>query len=252
MRTEIGVAARPHQADGFSYLTFQPLENKELIHLFVNKPENSRKPNQAADSNVIPTILRSLDFPSRTLVSLKQVHKNRAVVLESKGETKLLHNPLEGDALFTNRKDLYLTIRVADCLPLYVYDSRSNVIGLIHAGWRGAFLGIVKNALETAKLVLDLDPSVCLFLLGPCIQSCCYQIPAELAILFPSETVQKRDGKYYLDLCELNKTQLLEKGAKPQNIYFVKDCTFCNPDIYYSYRRTGNKIERMYAVFGLR
>lgn len=41
------------------------------------------------------------------------------------------------DALVTDRSDLVLTVRTADCVPLFLVDSVRNVAAAVHAGWRG-------------------------------------------------------------------------------------------------------------------
>ena len=233
-------------------LKFAPLENERLIHFFLSKPNHSGFRTENTHPEIISAALQALSLPIRPVISLQQVHGNRTLILDRKSHPTRSSLPATADALFTNRNDVYLTVRVADCLPIYLYDSANQIIGLIHAGWRGTLLGITKRVLQAAQAKLGLNPAACSALLGPCIKSCCYQISAEVALLFSTNSISCRGQKHYLDLCKVNKEQLLKMGVEEKNIHQVPDCTFCKSDLYYSYRRSQNKNERMYAVLGLR
>jgi len=233
-------------------LKFAPLINQNIIHFFLAKPNQSGFKTGKTHPEVIDTALQTLKLPIRPVISLQQVHGNRTLILDRKSSPSSLNLPATADALFTNRNDLYLTVRVADCLPIYVYDRDNRIVGLIHAGWRGTLLEIARRALSAAQEKLGLNPASCSVLLGPCIKSCCYQVSAEVALLFSFNSIYNRSLKHYLDLCNVNQDQLSEMGVEEQNIFRVPYCTCCNANLYYSYRRSKNKAERMYAVLGLR
>ena len=36
-------------------------------------------------------------------------------------------------------KGFALGVVTADCVPIIVYDTKNEIIGCIHAGWKGAF-----------------------------------------------------------------------------------------------------------------
>jgi hypothetical protein len=233
-------------------LKFGPFVNDNIIHFFLAKPNHSEFKTGKTHLEVVNGALRALSLPIRPVISLQQVHGNRTLILDRKSHPTRSSLPATADALFTSRNDLYLTVRVADCLPIYVYDADNQIVGLIHAGWRGTLLGIAQRALQAAQAELGLNPAACAVLLGPCIKSCCYQISAEVALLFSTNSISCQGQKHYLDLCKVNKEQLLKMGVEEKNIHQVPDCTFCKSDLYYSYRRSQNKNERMYAVLGLR
>ena len=233
-------------------LTFTPLNSRSLFHLFLGKSHESGGAKNQNHQTLVNEAIHSLGFPARTVVSLKQVHGNHTLILENQASFASSSTQTEADAVLTNRKDLYLTVRVADCLPIYLYDSANQVVGLIHAGWRGTLLEIAKRALSQARMRLGLNPADCDIFFGPCIKACCYEISPEVAVLFPQNSVQVRDNRFYLDLCQENHRQLIEAGIDPDKIHMADQCTCCNPEFYYSYRRTKDKSERMYAVLGLR
>ncbi len=224
----------------------------DLCHLFLSKPVKPDSPNIRSHTGIVTEVLDRLGFPRRPVLSLKQTHSNRAVILNTEHKFDASNFQPEADAVFTNRRDIYLTVRVADCLPIYIFDSDKQVIGLIHAGWRSTLLEIARKSLQLAQEELGLNPQSCTVLLGPCVGSCCYEVSAEVGVLFSKNSTARREGKVFLDLCEENQQQFMEAGINPTKIQVIEQCTCCNAELFYSYRRSKNKHERMYAVLGLK
>ena len=46
------------------------------------------------------------------------------------------------------KKKLILGILTADCAPVFIYDKELKLISAIHAGWKGAYKGIVKRVVK--------------------------------------------------------------------------------------------------------
>ena len=59
------------------------------------------------------------------------------------------------DGIITNQRDLVLSIQVSDCIPIFISDVNSGVIGLIHAGWRGIAANIIENGTSCPGTPLD-------------------------------------------------------------------------------------------------
>jgi len=147
-----------------------------------------------------------------------------------------LTNPADG--VFTDDKKYLLTIRTADCFPVLLSDG--NIVGAIHAGWRGAFLGIIKNYFIAAK---NFNRGQCKVVIGPGINQCCFEVSAEVAILFDKKYRHKRNSKFYVDIKGFILDELKCFGVN--YIVVNGDCTACNIDKYYSYRREGSKVKEM-------
>ena len=75
------------------------------------------------------------------IFTLKQIHSNKVFYVNSNNFKK----DLEGDGLFTDEKGLGIGVKVADCLPLYIFDKKLKVIGIAHAGWRSTLAQIVQS-----------------------------------------------------------------------------------------------------------
>jgi len=164
--------------------------------------------------------------------------------------------PKIADAVVTNRKGIMVGVQVADCVPLLLYDRRLHIVGAVHAGWRGTAAGILKNTIKTVMDRFYSSPSDIVIAIGPSIKQCSYAVDHEVV-----RAVQNATGpgdyfigsadKYYLDLPEANKYQALSIGIPEKNIWLSEDCTFCNPDIYYSYRFARGTTGRQGAFIGL-
>ena len=43
----------------------------------------------------------------------------------------------------------------ADCVPILLFDYQNNIIGCIHAGWKGALNGIIENTIKKIKKIIQ-------------------------------------------------------------------------------------------------
>ncbi len=175
------------------------------------------------------------------VVYCQQVHGNRVVeIKKAGGKVKPVC-----DGLVTKQIGITLVVQTADCIPIFFVEEELNIIGVIHAGWRGTLASI---AVETLKLIHNLggNPKSTKVHLGPHINKCCYGVSADLANkfekFFGNETTSYIAGKYYLDLGLVTRIQLMQNKVKPENITSSQQCTFCDNSLF-SYRRSKiNKI----------
>ena len=73
------------------------------------------------------------------------------------------------DGMVTDKKNIILAIRTADCAPIIFYDKQQHIIGAAHAGWRGALRGIIENTLDL-MLSLGAQKQTIAAAIGPCLQ----------------------------------------------------------------------------------
>ncbi len=181
---------------------------------------------------------------SKNLVVPKQVHGNKVQFCKISGE---LANT---DAIISNSENVVLSIQVADCIPLFILEKNSNMFGLVHAGWRGTAKGIVSKTINEINKYGRSQKDI-MALIGPSIKQCCFEIGPEVADEFSNDyLVQGSDDRSFLDLQGVVKNQLMNAGIKDENIIDLDECTCCQPDKYYSYRRDGNRAGRMIAICG--
>ncbi len=177
------------------------------------------------------------------MFSAKQIHSD---TVEAVTESDL-GRKFECDGFVTNEKGLLLTVKVADCVPILLYDE-VGIIGAVHAGWRGTVSGIAVNAV---KKMIDLGASAenIKAAIGPCIHPCCYEVDVPFVnsvkeAKYGSEllryiTPSDKKDKFYADLPSMNIHLLLSVGVK--NINVCKNCTSCHSDIFFSHRASHGK-----------
>lgn len=159
------------------------------------------------------------------------------------------------DGLVTDEKNLFLTITVADCLPIYFFDSKKEVVGLVHIGWREAKKNIVSEMIKLMIKNFSSNPEDILIYIGPHIQKCHFEVRDDMINKFKEykNAVIERDNKVFINLSEVVKMQLLEVGILSKNIEISQECTYCSENKYFSYRRDKLKnLEAMVAYIGLK
>jgi hypothetical protein len=138
-----------------------------------------------------------------------------------------------GDALWTEERDLPVLAFTADCLPIALVrtgDAAPPAVAVVHAGWRGLLDGVV----GAAAAAVGGELAACV---GPAIGPCCYEVGTEVAepaaAAFGDDVVRGRN----LDLWTAAERALRAAGV--ERVERVDLCTHCNPELFFSHRRTG-------------
>ncbi len=174
-------------------------------------------------------------------------------------------SPRIADAVITSNKGILLGVQVADCVPVLLYDAKRNVIGVVHAGWRGTAASILKKSIEAMQERFSSFPIDIKIAIGPSIRWCCYHVGYDVL-----ESVKKATGNgeyhnpplppfskggmggfYCLDLASANKYQAISAGIHEKNIWVSEECTYCHPDKYYSYRFAKGTTGRQGGFIGI-
>lgn len=175
---------------------------------------------------------------SRQIALAHQVHGNKIQIVTEGG----IYDDTDG--FVTNKKDLMLGIRVADCAALLLYEPDNSVISALHAGWRGALSGIVSVGIE--KMIgAGAEPRKIKAFISPCISVAKFEVGDEVAIQFPDEFVNRSDfTKPHIDLKGFLRNELLNARLDKNNIELDTGCTMTDPK-FYSYRRERENAGRM-------
>ena len=176
---------------------------------------------------------------------MHQTHSNKVIEIKKYNYRKKIN----ADALITKMNGVAICVLTADCVPIIVYDLRNGIIGCIHAGWKGAFLGIIENTIKQLK---KLNSNNKIFAsVGPCIGKKSYEVD----ILFYENFVSKsRSNKIYFKyksktkkLFNLRKyvtDKLLKLNVKVDQVN--KD-TFTEKSYFFSYRRSRKLMQKDYG-----
>ncbi|MCB9772462.1 MAG: peptidoglycan editing factor PgeF [Candidatus Omnitrophica bacterium] len=193
-------------------------------------------------------LLQELKLMPEKVFTMRQVHGNKILNIASSDLPQQGSIP-DADGMVTNVKGAVLTMRTADCLPVFLCDPKKRCIGLVHAGWKGSRERIVVKGIESLTKNFGSHAGDILVAFGPSIRKCCYEVSEDFQKIFPAE-VSRVNDRLCLNLAEANKTQLLGTGVKEENIFDSKECTVCNLK-YFSYRRDDERSGRHLSLMVL-
>lgn len=165
-------------------------------------------------------VRRELALDTHVFVTARQVHGAGVAVVDSTTRECVP----DVDGLITADAGVCLGIYVADCCAVYLVDPRRRVVALLHAGRKGAELGIAPAAVEHMQKEFGCDPADLVAQLSPCIR------PPHFETDFPALIV----------------AQLQRAGVR--EIHDSGICTASHPERYYSYRRELGRTGRMLAL----
>ena len=183
------------------------------------------------------------------LVSLYQIHSPEVVVVEA--PFPLAERP-KADAMVTRMPGLALGIATADCGPILFADPRNGVVGAAHAGWKGALTGVIEATLGAMER-LGAERSRIVAVLGPTIAQPAYEVGPDFITRFRAEApgferflgAGTRPDHAQFDLPGFILARLGAAGLGGTSQ--LGRCTYAEPDLFYSYRRTTHRAEPDYG-----
>ena len=199
----------------------------------------------------------AVGLQQRTLVRLRQVHG--CEVRHADGEPDVVRPAppfADGDAVVTADANHALSVRVADCAPVLLADTRAGLVAAVHAGWRGLVRGIVPTTI--AALVERGASADRLFIaVGACIGGRRFQVGSEVAEvaaqaeLASAITTDPSDkSRWMLDLRHGILLQAAKAGVSADRVDVENACTMSDTQLF-SYRRDGSRSGRMACIIGL-
>ncbi len=150
---------------------------------------------------------------AKMLVTARQIHSNKVVVVEAPWDHA---DRLEGDALITTQPNIIVGVITADCVPILLADEHTGIVAAVHAGWRGAVTGIIKNTVDTMA-DLGATRSSIVAGIGPCIWQDSYEVDNQFYQDLPDDhdlfkPSQKADH-WMFDLPNFAARKLIEAGV---------------------------------------
>ena len=132
------------------------------------------------------------------------------------------------DALWTDQPGVPMLALSADCVPIAIAATRGTpALAVVHAGWRGLAGGIVGAA------AVSLAAPGTAAIVGPSIGPCCYEVGPEVSSRFDADLTRDR----MLDLWTATERELRRAGV--DSVERLDLCTYCHPELFFSYRRSG-------------
>ena len=166
-----------------------------------------------------------------------QIHSNKIYFIDNKFK---INKKINADAVITDQKKIPIAILTADCVPILIYDCKKNMVAAIHAGWKGAYKGIIQKVIYF-MLNKGCNKKNILASIGPCISPKSYNVKSDFKKKFLKKDkknkvfFKKRKGTIYFDLPGYVKFQL--KLMKIINIDMINIDTFDAKNNFFSARR---------------
>lgn len=187
-------------------------------------------------------------------------HKEVTQQERGRGRDSLATAFPDTDALYTQEGNILLTSFYADCVPLLFLDPVKRVIGVAHAGWKGTVGQIGTKLIHKWVERYDSKVEDLRVAIGPAIGGCCYEVTDHVIdhlnpykkSLSPSAIAELGQGKYKLDLKQVNVDFLLQAGILAGHIEVSRWCTSCNQNLFFSHRRDGGRTGRMAAFIAIK
>jgi YfiH family protein len=143
---------------------------------------------------------------------------------------EVVPSPEQVDAHSVATPELTPFVMVADCLPVAVAGPRG--VSMAHCGWRGLAGGILDEAVAATGATAAA--------IGPGIGQRCYEVGEEVLAEF-EDLDGVAEGRM-LDLTAVARILLARAGVT--EVESADLCTRCNPELFYSHRRDGERTGR--------
>ena len=204
---------------------------------FLNVVSSGPDPTVAENRRQIATAL--FQSSEGRLIEVNQVHGTDIAIISSNSSPSGTY-----DAMATSLNNIALLIKHADCQAALFFDPEHRVIASVHCGWKGSVQNIYKAVIARLRdewgtreqaLIVCIAPS-----LGPChaeFANWKEELPASFEPFRQEEAFAKASGESHFDFPQISRHQLLSCGIAPSHIEIAEMCTYCHPELFFSYRR---------------
>ena len=190
-------------------------------------------------------VAKKMNIERDKLILMHQTHSNKVVEIKKNNYKK----KVIADAMITKMKGFALGVVTADCVPIILYDEKNQIIGCIHAGWKGTLLGVIKNTVSKIKKISSSNKIYAC--VGPCIGKKSYEVDKNFYKMFMAKSRQnkvyfsnKNKTKMLFNLRKFVTDKLIKANIKVDQ---VDRDTFTEKSNFFSYRRSCKLKQRDYG-----
>ena len=181
-------------------------------------------------------VAKKMNVERDKLILMHQTHSNRVVEIKKHN----YKNKVFADAMITKMRGISLGVVTADCVPILLYDIKNEIIGCIHAGWKGAFSGVIKNTISKIRKISSNNKIYAT--VGPCIGKRSYEVDKKFYKMFLRKSKnyniyfsKKNKSKKLFNLRKFVTDKLVQASVKVDQ---VNRDTFAEKGYFFSYRRS--------------
>lgn len=249
--------------NGIEYIQFKRLLELGIKHAYTLKGENV---DFTSTSELLKPsyekILGALDLNMENLVTPKQTHTDSVKCIDKVDAIQDLYGI---DGLITDKENIVLSTKNADCILFLIYDPVKKVIANVHSGWRGTFKKILEKAIMKMVTNYGSKAEDIICCICPSIRRCHFEVDEDVMNLcedifsFTGKTkefiekgeIKEGKQKYYIDTVKINEILLKNLGVKEENIIDSNLCSMCHSDKISSCRVEGKTFTRCTAIISL-
>ncbi len=183
-------------------------------------------------------VKKKISKNAKNIFLLHQVHSNKVIYI---GQKNIFKSKPKADAVITNQKNIPIGVLTADCVPILICDKRKNIIGAIHAGWKGAYKDIISRVIKF-MIKKGSNPRNIIAAIGPAISVKNYEVKEDFKRKFTTKDKKNnkffkmRNKRLYFNLPNYVKSCLLKNKIK--NIESIDIDTFDINNNFFSARRS--------------
>jgi len=214
------------------------------IYKSLNCGRGSKDDKKNINKNLI-FVSNRMGVLKNKLILMHQTHSNKVVEIRKNNYKK----KIKADAMITKMKGVALGVLTADCVPVILYDIKNQIIGCVHAGWKGAYFDIIKNTInKIRKINSNNQIYACI---GPCIGQKSYEVDLVFFKKFINKS--KKNRKYFSYKNKKKKFFNLRKFVTDKlrkyrvKVDHVNRDTFAQKNYFFSYRRSTKLNEKDYG-----
>ena len=184
-------------------------------------------------------VKRKIGKKSKEIFLVKQVHGSKFIFLNKNSNIK--NRSVNADAIITEKKKFPIAVLTADCAPILIFDKKRKMIAAIHAGWRGAYKGIIEKVIKF-MFHKGCQKEDIIVAIGPCISMKNYEVKKQFKDKFIKKDkknikfFKNKKNKIYFNLPSYVKNQV--KLNQINNINLLNIDTFNNRNNFFSARRS--------------
>jgi polyphenol oxidase len=256
------------QVGDLRYYKFESLDDKSLIHAIFTRA-GGLSPTPWESLNLGGTVG---DDPGRVSENRRRaflamgrrpesiydawlVHSANVVCADSPRD--LSHLPEKADAILTDRPEVTLFMRFADCVPILLFDPQRRVIGIAHAGWLGTVRKVASAAVQAMQARYGSNPIDIRAAIGPSIAAHHYPVGQEVVEqvqesfgMEAAKLLPASNGAVQFDLWAANRLILEQNGVGQIEISGL--CSACHLQDWYSHRGENGKTGRFGVLLALK
>ncbi|MCR6735594.1 MAG: peptidoglycan editing factor PgeF [Afipia sp.] len=185
--------------------------------------------------------------PARFL-TVFQIHSPDVAIATAPWDTE---SRPRADAMVTKIPGLAIGVTAADCGPILFADPMARVIGAAHAGWKGAFGGVLENTIGAME-ELGASRGTIIAAIGPLIRQPSYEVGAEFIARFAE--ADKDNARFFVpssrtDHAMFDLANYIRQRLERAGILMIDDTgvdTYADERLF-SYRRSVHRKEPDYG-----